>query len=73
MPGSASRATAYRYRDEGVTVLAAQPHDLHTALRHVAGDGWAYVILDGKLFDCDRLTETTLSTKGESIDVWYSG
>jgi hypothetical protein len=31
------------------------------------------VILDGKLFDCDRLTETTLSVKGETIDAWYSG
>jgi hypothetical protein len=42
-------------------------------LRQVAGDGWAYVILDGKLFDCDKLTETTLSVKGETIDAWYSG
>ena len=31
------------------------------------------MILDGKLFDCDRLTETTLSVKGETIDAWYSG
>ena len=68
-----SRATAYRYRDEGVAVLAAQAADLHTALRRVADDGWSYVILDGKLFDCDRLTETTLSVKGETIDAWYSG
>lgn len=68
-----SRATAYRYRDEGVAVLAAQASDLHTALRRVADDGWSYVILDGKLFDCDRLTETTLSVKGETIDAWYSG
>lgn len=35
----ASRATAYRYRDEGVAVLAAQAQDLHTALRRVAADG----------------------------------
>ncbi|WP_223884381.1 transposase family protein [Micromonospora craniellae] len=62
-----SRATAYRYRDEGVAVLAAQATDLHTALRRAAADGWPYVILDGKLFDCDRLTETTLSVKGETI------
>ena len=53
-----SRATAYRYRDEGIAVLAAQATDLHTALRRAAGDGWSHVILDGKLFDCDRLTET---------------
>jgi hypothetical protein len=68
-----SRATAYRYRDEGVAVLAAQAQDLHTALRRAAADGWSHVILDGKLFDCDRLTESTTSIKGETIDAWYSG
>src|SRR4051794_35899976 len=55
-----SRATAYRYRDEGIAVLAARASDLHTVLRQMAADGWSHVILDGKLFDCDRLTETTL-------------
>jgi hypothetical protein len=68
-----SRATAYRYRDEGIAVLAAQASDLHTALRRAAEDGWSHVILDGKLFDCDRLTETTLSINGATIDAWYSG
>src|SRR5215210_6488988 len=68
-----SRATAYRYRDEGIAALAAEAEDLHTALRRAADDGWSHVILDGKLFDCDRLTETTLSVKGETIDAWYSG
>jgi hypothetical protein len=68
-----SRATAYRYRDEGIAVLAAQAQDLHTALKRVAADGWSYVILDGKLFDCDRLTETTLSVRGTTIDAWFSG
>jgi hypothetical protein len=68
-----SRATAYRYLSEGITVLADRAGDLHEALRRVAADGWPYVILDGKLFDCDRLTETTLSVKGETIDAWYSG
>src|SRR3954469_10915711 len=67
-----SRATAYRYRDEGVAVLAAKASDLHTALRRVGAGGWAYRELDGKLFDCDRLTETTLSVKDETIDAWYS-
>src|SRR5687767_4382223 len=55
-----SRATAYRYRDEGIAVLAAQAEDLHTALKRVAAEGWSHVILDGKLFDCDRLTETAI-------------
>jgi hypothetical protein len=76
LPGAGSgisRATAYRYRDEGIAVLAAQAGDLHTALRRVAADGWSHVILDGKLFDCDRLTETTLNVKGETIDAWQSG
>jgi hypothetical protein len=68
-----SRASAYRYRDEGIAVLAAQAEDLHTALRRVADDGWSHVILDGKLFDCDWLTETALSVKQETIDAWYSG
>jgi DDE superfamily endonuclease len=68
-----SRATAYRYLAEGITVLAARRPDLHEALQRAADDGWAFVILDGKLFDCDRITETVLSVKGDSIDAWYSG
>ncbi|GIE98964.1 transposase family protein [Paractinoplanes rishiriensis] len=54
-------------------MLPAQAQNLHTALRRVADDGRSYVILDRKLFDCDRLTETTISVKGETIDAWYSG
>lgn len=68
-----SRATAYRYVAEAVRVLAAQTPTLHDALRRVAADGWSHVILDGKLFDTDRLTETTTSIKGDTIDAWYSG
>jgi hypothetical protein len=68
-----SRATAYRYLAEGIAVLAARRPDLHEALRRAAAEGWAFVILDGKLFDCDRVTETVLSVKGDSIDAWYSG
>jgi DDE superfamily endonuclease/Helix-turn-helix of DDE superfamily endonuclease len=68
-----SRATSYRYLREGIDVLAAQAPDLHDALERVAADGWSHVVLDGKLFDTDRLAETTLSVKGETIDAWYSG
>lgn len=68
-----SRATAYRYLAEAVRVLAAQTPTLHDALRRVAVDGWSHVILDGKLFDTDRLAETTTSVKGKTIDAWYSG
>ncbi|WP_239679251.1 transposase family protein [Natronosporangium hydrolyticum] len=45
-----SRATAYRYRDEATTVLAAGAPDLHQALRRVADQGWSHIILDGKIF-----------------------
>lgn len=68
-----SRATAYRYRDEGVTVLAQQTPDLHEALREVAEQGWSHVVLDGKVFRSDRCAATTTSTKGETINSWYSG
>jgi hypothetical protein len=68
-----SRATAYRYVAEAVKVLAAQTPTLHDALRRVAAEGWSHVILDGKLFDTDRLAETTASVKGDIIDAWYSG
>jgi hypothetical protein len=68
-----SRATAYRYRDEVITVLAAQAPDLHEALQQVAEQGWSHVVLDGKVFRTDRCAETTTSTHGETINAWYSG
>lgn len=68
-----SRATAYRYRDEVVDVLAAQAPDLHDALEQVAAQGWSHVIVDGKVFRTDRCAQTTTSTKGETINAWYSG
>jgi hypothetical protein len=68
-----SRATAYRYRDEAVDVLAAQAPELTDALERVAADGWAFVILDGKIVDTDRCGEKTTSRKGQRIDAWYSG
>jgi hypothetical protein len=49
-----SRATAYRYRDEVITVLAARAPDLHEALEQVAEQGWSHVVLDGKVFRTDR-------------------
>jgi DDE superfamily endonuclease len=68
-----SRATGYRYRDEVITVLAAQAPDLHEALQQVADEGWSHVILDGKVFPTDRCAETTTSAKGATIHSWYSG
>lgn len=68
-----SRATGYRYRDEALAVLSAQAPELTEALHRVADEGWAYVILDGKIVDCDRCHEKTTSRKGKPIDLWFSG
>jgi hypothetical protein len=68
-----SRATAYRYVDEVVDVLAAQAPDLHQVLERARRDGHAYVIMDGTLVSADRCAEQTISVKGEPIDAWYSG
>ena len=67
------RATAYRYRDEALTVLAAQAPDLHEALQKVAEQGWSHVVVDGKLIRTGRCAEMTTSVKGEAINAWYSG
>jgi hypothetical protein len=68
-----SRATAYRYRDEALAVLAAQAPQLTDALYRVQAEGWSYVILDGKIVDSDRCAAKTTSRKGKTIDLWYSG
>lgn len=68
-----SRASAYRYRDEGITVLEAQAPDLHAALDRAKSEGLAYLVLDGKVVDSDRVRETKTSRKGKEIDAWYSG
>lgn len=68
-----SRATAYRYLDEAIAVLSRQAPNLQEALEKALGDGIAYLILDGKIIECDRLTEPTVSRKGREIDAWYSG
>lgn len=68
-----SRATAYRYHDEGVSVLAEQAPDLHEALARAHDEGLSHVTLDGKVFNADRCGEQTTSVKGKQIDLWYSG
>ncbi|MEU9025499.1 transposase family protein [Actinomadura sp. NPDC048394] len=68
-----SRATAYRYIDEVIEVLAAQAPDLHAALQRAKDDGLAHLITDGTIIESDRCRETTRSVKGEAIDLWYSG
>ena len=68
-----SRATAYRYVDEVIAVLAAEAPELPEALARVQGDGAAFVILDGKIIPAGRCRDKTVSVKGQIIDLWYSG
>jgi DDE superfamily endonuclease len=68
-----SRATACRYVDEVITVLAAEAPGLPEALARARGEGEAFVILDGKIIPADRCRQKTTSVKGEAIDLWYSG
>jgi hypothetical protein len=68
-----SRATAYRYLDEVIAVLAEQAPDLRQALERATDEGLPHVILDGKIIPADRCKEPALSVKGEVIDLWYSG
>jgi hypothetical protein len=68
-----SRATAYRYLDEVIEVLASQAPDLRQALERARDEGFSHVILDGKVIPCDRCKEPAVSVKGEVIDLWYSG
>lgn len=68
-----SRATAYRYLDEVIDVLAGQAPDVQHALQHAREQQLAYIILDGTVITTDRLTEQTTSVQGKPIDLWYSG
>jgi hypothetical protein len=68
-----SRATAYRYLDEVIVVLAQEAPDLAEALERAGDHGFSHVILDGKIIACDRCKEPAVSVKGEVIDLWYSG
>jgi hypothetical protein len=68
-----SRATACRYLDEVIAVLAAQAPDLRAALERAQDEGLRHVILDGKIVPANRCREKTISVKGEVIDLWYSG
>ncbi len=68
-----SRATAYRYVDEVIAVLASEAPELCEALARATGEGLPHVILDGKIVLADRCKEPAVSVKGEVIDLWYSG
>jgi hypothetical protein len=66
-------ATAYRYLDEVIVVLAGQAPELAGALERGKDTGFSYVILYGMVIQCDRCKEPAVSVKGEAIDLWYSG
>jgi len=68
-----SQATAYRYKDEAVEVLAAKAPSLREALDKAVEQGLPYLILDGTLIPSDRRADKKTSRKGEEIDKWYSG
>jgi hypothetical protein len=68
-----SQATAYRYKDETVEVLAARAPSLREALDKAVEQGLPYLILDGTLISCDRCAGKKTSKKGKEIDAWYSG
>jgi hypothetical protein len=68
-----SQATAYRYKDEAVEVLAVKAPSLREALDRAVEQGLPYLILDGTLISSDRCAEKKTSKKGKEIDAWYSG
>jgi len=68
-----SRATAYRYRDAVIAVLADQAPELREALERARDEGLPHVIPDGTIIESDRCREPIISAKGEVIDLWYSG
>jgi hypothetical protein len=67
-----SRATAYRYLDEVIAVLADEAPDLHQALERARADGFSHVILDGTIIPADRCRGPAISVRGEAIDLWYN-
>ena len=67
-----SQATAYRYKDEAIEVLAAKAPTLREALDRAAEQGLPYLILDGTLISSDRCADKKTSKKGREIDKWYS-
>jgi hypothetical protein len=68
-----SRATACRYLNEAIDVLAAKAPTLRQALEKAREPGLLYLILDGTIVASDRCREKKISRKGREIDRWYSG
>jgi hypothetical protein len=63
-------STAYDYRDEAITVLAARKPSLHGALLAAKTAGHTHVIVDGTLIYTDR-NRAPGPTVG--VDLWWSG
>ena len=59
-------STAYEYRDEAITVLAARKPSLHGALLAAKAAGHTHVLLDGTLICTDR-TSTPGRPAGGSV------
>ena len=68
-----SQATAYRYLNKAIEVLAARAPSLREALEKAEELGLPYLVLDGTVVASDRCAEKTTSKKGRKIDRWYSG
>ena len=58
-------ATAWRYVNETVELLAARAPKLRATLRRAAADGHAYLILDGTLIPIDRVAADRLFYSGK--------
>ena len=54
-------------------LLADQAPELHHALHDAHARGVPHLVLDGTVIGTDRCLEKTMSVKGKSIDLWYSG
>ena len=68
-----SQATAYRYLNEAVVVLAAKAPSLREAVDKAVEQGLPYLILDGTLAASGRCADKKTSRKGKEIDKRYSG
>ena len=68
-----SQATAYRYLNEAIEVLAERAPSLREALEKAEERGLPYLILDGTIIAADRCAEKAVSRKAREIDRWYSG
>lgn len=64
-------ATAYRYLDEVIAVLASEAPELREALERAGDEGLSPVIPDGKIIPRDRCKEPPVSVKGQVIDLHH--